>query len=57
MTNVKFQRGITPKMCRQELQFLWSACHLKMLYISMKFHEIILKDFLVTEQTSNLKGE
>ena len=45
MTIVKFQRRITTKLYRQELQFLSSACHLMMFYISMKFHENILKDF------------
>ena len=34
-----------------ELWFLWSACHLMMLYISMKLHENILNGFQVTEQT------
>ena len=38
-------------MYRQELWFLWSACHLIMLYISMKFHENILSCFQVTEWT------
>ena len=28
------------KIYKQELQFLWSACHLMMLYISMKCHKI-----------------
>ena len=48
---VEFQRGITPKMYRQELLFLCSACHLVMLCISMKFHENILNGFQVTEDT------
>ena len=38
-------------MYRQELQFLWSACGLMMLYISVKFHENILNGFQVIEQT------
>ena len=33
------------KMYRQELRFLWSACCLMMLYISVKFHENILEQF------------
>ena len=33
-------------MYRQELEFLYSACHLMMLYISMKFHENILNGFV-----------
>ena len=39
---VEFQRGITPKMYRQELWFLCSARRLMVLYISMKCHENIL---------------
>ena len=53
MTTIKFQRGITPEMYRQELRFLWSACPLIMLYISIKFHDAFLKDFEVMEQTQN----
>ena len=53
ITTVKFKRGITPKMYRQELWFLWSTCHLMMVYISMKFHDTILNGFQVTEQTRN----
>ena len=53
MTTVKFQRGITTKLYRQELWFLRSACHLLMLYTSMKFYENILKGFQVIEQTWN----
>ena len=53
MTTVKFQRGITTILYRQELLFLCSAHHLTMLYISMKFHENILKGFQVIEQTQN----
>ena len=33
------------KMYSQEFLFLCSACHLMMLYISMKFHEDILNVF------------
>ena len=33
-----FQRGMTTKLYRQELQFLCSAHHLMMLYISIRFH-------------------
>ena len=53
MTIIKFQRGITTKLHRQELQFLYSACRLLMLYIAIKFHENILKGFQVIEQTRN----
>ena len=53
MTIVKFQRRITPKMYRQELRFLLSACPLMTLYITMKFHENILKGFQDIELTRN----
>ena len=53
MTTVKVQRGITTKLYRQELRFLCSACPLMMLYISMKFHESILKCFQVIKWTQN----
>ena len=53
MAIVKFQRGITTKLYRQELQFLCSACPLMMLYISMKFHYNILNSFQVIERTRN----
>ena len=49
MTIFKFQKGITPKMYIQELRFLSSAHCMIMLYISMKFHDTILKDFQVIE--------
>ena len=40
-------------MYRQELRFLYGAHRLMMLYISMKFHENILKDFQVKERTQS----
>ena len=51
MTIVKFKRGITTKLYRQELHFLCSACRLMMLFISMKFHDNILNGFQVMEET------
>ena len=39
MTIVKFQRGITTKLYRRTIRFLYFACRLMMLYISMKFHD------------------
>ena len=53
MTIVKFQKIISTKQYRQELRFLWCACHLMMLYISTKFHKNILKGLQVIEQTRN----
>ena len=53
ITIVKFQRGITSKMYRQEFRFLWSACHLMMFYNSLKFHENTLNGFQFIERTGN----
>ena len=50
---MSLQREITPKMYRQELQFLCCAYCLMILYISMKFHENIFKCFQVIELTRN----
>ena len=52
MTIVKFQRGITPKMYRQDLNLLWSV-RCQGLYISMKFQDTILNEFQVIERTQN----
>ena len=57
MTIVKFQRGITTKLYRQELWVLCSARRLMMLYISMKFHENILNGFQVIEWTQLSDGQ
>ena len=40
-------------MYRQEEQFLWSARHLIILYMSIKFHENILNGFQVIQGTQN----
>ena len=50
-TIVEFQRGITPKLYRQELRSLCFAGRLMMLYICMKFRENILNDFQVIKRT------
>ena len=50
---VEFQKGIAPRMYRQEIWFFCSAPHLMMPYISTKFHENILNRFQVIEQTQN----
>ena len=52
ITIVEFKRGIT-KMYRQKLRFLCCAHCLMMLYISMNFHENILKGFQVIERARN----
>ena len=53
MTIVKFQRGTTTKVYRQELRILCSVRCLMMLYTSMKFHEHILNGYQVMERTRN----
>ena len=45
------QRATIPKEGYSQLRFLFSACHLKMLKISVKFHENISNCFRVTDQT------
>ena len=42
MTIVKFQRGITTKLYRRTIRFLYFACRLMMLYISMKFMTVVV---------------
>ena len=51
MTILQIQKGITPKMSKKELRFLWSARRLMMLYISVKFHENIVNGFQVMKRT------
>ena len=53
MTIVKFQREITTKLYRHEIQFSCSARCLMMLYISMMIYDNILHGFQVIEQTQN----
>ena len=47
----KDQRGITQKSKFQELWFLYSACHLMLVNIYMKFHEDILNGLQDTKRT------
>ena len=47
----KFQRGIIPEKMKVELQFLFSAHRLKVVYIGIKFHENILYGIKVIERT------
>ena len=54
MTIVEFQRGITTKLYRQESRILYSARHLMMLYISMKFHDKFLERFSSYRADTNL---
>ena len=51
MAMFNVQRAITPKVCKSELGFMCSACHLKVLYICVKFGENILNGFQLTERT------
>ena len=52
-TVVKFQRRITPKVYRQEIQLQSSAHCLMMLYISMNFHEneVFFVNHILTSNT------
>ena len=45
-------KGNDSKIYRQELHYFWSAHHLMMLYISVKFHENVLKGFLLIQRTA-----
>ena len=54
MTIVKFQRGITTKLYRQQLRFLCSACYLMTLY---KFHDKFKLYSGMKFSFSNLKGD
>ena len=54
LSNLKLR--IIKKMYRQDLRFLCSARRLIMLYISMKFHENILKLFVI-ERTQNYHSQ
>ena len=47
----KVPKAITQKALMQELQFLTSACHLKLVDICMKIHKDSLKTFQVVERT------
>ena len=49
--NFKLQRDVTQKIHIQELRFLYSACHLLVLNICMKFYEYILNSSKVIERT------
>ena len=44
-------KGVTPKAGNSELWFLWSAQHIMVIYICIKFQENILNSFQVTERT------
>ena len=47
------QRGITPKVKKQELSFLYATCCLILFYTSSKYYQNIPKGILVTEPTQN----
>ena len=47
----KVPKAITQKALMQELQFLNSACHLKLVDICMKIHEDSFKAFQLVERT------
>ena len=47
------QGEITIKVCKQELSFLYATHHHDLFYITMKYHEYILKCIQATERTRN----
>ena len=47
----KVQRDVTQKVSLEELWFLHFACRLMLVNICVKFHEDMLNDFKVIEQT------
>ena len=51
MAMFNVQRAIIPKIGKPELQFMCSALHLTVLYISVKFHENISNGISVMEPT------
>ena len=54
MKIVNIKRQITPKAEGPELQFLPSACCLKVFNICVKFHESMTSGFKVMERTRKL---
>ena len=54
MKIVNTQRAITPKVGKPELWFMFSACHLMVFNICVKFHENMSKDFKLMERTQKL---
>ena len=53
-TIVNTQRAITPKVGKQELRFMCSACCLMVFNVCVKFHENMSSCFKVMEQTRKL---
>ena len=54
MKIVNTHRAITPKVGKQELRFLCSACPLVVFNICVKFHENVSSGFKVMERTRKL---
>ena len=48
------QRAITPKIGKQELRFVCSACRLIVFVVFVRFHENMSSGFKVMEQTRKL---
>ena len=48
------QRAITLKVGKQELWIMYSACHLMVFNICVKYHENMSSGFKVMEQTQEL---
>ena len=51
MKIVNTQRPITPKVGKTELWFMFSACHLMVLNICLKFHENLSSSFQLLKWT------
>ena len=54
MAIFNIQKAVTPKVGKQELQFMCSACHTMVFSICVKFHENMSSDFKVMERTQKL---
>ena len=54
MVIFNIQRAINLKVGKQELQFIWFACHLMVFNICVKFHESMSSGFKVMERTQKL---
>ena len=54
MAILNIHRAITLKIGKQELRFMYSACHLIVFNICIKFHENMSSGFKVMERTQKL---
>ena len=54
MKIVNTKRAITPKVEKQELRFMCSACRLMVFNVCVKFHENMSSGFKVMQRTRKL---